>query len=63
MEGLFAAGCAFPHETTRSEKERVERSIATHGASKSIDMDGARTDGSAEDRRCFFYHFLGIPST
>ena len=34
MEGFFSTGCAFSPETTHSirERERAERSVATHGA-------------------------------
>lgn len=63
MEGFFAAGCAFPCETTRPEKgrERARRGLlATHGVSKPIVIDAAGAELSAETRWRAFYHTLHI---
>lgn len=55
VEGLLATGCAHPRETTRvRDVERSERSIAIHGASSPIAIDGAGADGSDEGRPCLF---------
>lgn len=41
-------GTHFHRETTRSERERAERSPATHGAPKPIAIEGAGAKDSAD---------------
>ena len=57
MEGFFATtGCAFPRETTRSEREREARGLLQlMGASKPIAIDGAGAEASADRRRSLSY--------
>ena len=55
MEG-FAAGCAFPRESTRPERESAgEAYCNSWRIKKPIAIDGAGADGSAEGRRRFFH--------
>ena len=61
VEGVVCHGVrSFPVRSTRSwEEARAEKSAATHGALKSIAIDGAGTHRSAERRWYFFCHKPG----
>ena len=58
MVGFFAAGRAFPCETTIPRREsRAEKSTAAPGAPKPISVDGT-ADGSAEGRWRIFKNIV-----